>query len=488
MYIRTGIVLILSLYITRLVLKQLGEFDYGIYSLIGSVVVLFTFINSSITQAIQRFLTIEIGKNNIENATKVFSTSILIQVCLGIIFIFLCETVGLYLILNVLNVGNRTFAALWVFQFSILAFLINIFKVPLEATVIAYEKLSFYAVVSVVEAVFKLIICFLLLYFHDKLIAYSGLLVLVSAFSLFIYYIYCKRNFELCKFKLSYDKTLFKQMLFFSGWSMSGSVTNIGTQSLFGVMLNFFYGVLLNTALGIANQINAALSQFISNFQTSFRPQIIKAFAQDDIIYFKKLVCSTSKISFLLALIPSTILIFNMPFILQIWLGEYPDYTVTFCRFIVICALFDALTGPYYCSLTASGKIKFYQIYISISFIIDIVISWLIMNLHIDPIYILLPRLITRGIINMIIGLYFMNKTFGFNIKKYLTTIIKPLIIFTSLLYTVESILISYIDGWELIIISTLGMILLMILFSSYLLSKAEKLQIKSILYKLLRR
>lgn len=488
MYIRTGIVLILSLYITRLILDQLGEFDYGIYSLIGSVVVLFTFINSSISQAIQRFLTIEIGKNDIENASSVFSTSLLIQICLSLIFLLSCEIIGPYLIIHVLNVGSRVTAAIWVFQFSILAFILNVLKVPFEATVIAYEKLSFYAIVSVLETIFKLIICFILVYFNDRLIAYSWLLVIVSLVSFLTYLIYCKINFKLCRFKLTWNKNMFKQMLSFSGWSMSGSVTNVATQSLFGIMLNFFYGVLLNTALGIANQINAALSQFISNFQTSFRPQIIKAYSQDEYTYFKKLIFSTSKFSYLLALIPGTILIFNMPFILQFWLGEYPEYTITFCRLIVICAMFDALTGAYYCSLTASGKIKYYQIWLSISFIVDILISWAIMSMLVSPIFILLPRIATRGIINMGIGLYFMKKTFEFDIKSYLISVIGPLLLFTIFLSSFEYILSIYYEGWKLIGMTTVCVVTLMILFSFYLLSKGEKKQLKSILNNLIKR
>lgn len=488
MYIRTAVVLILSLYITRLILNELGEFDYGIYSLIGSVVVLFTFINSSITQAVQRFLTIELGKNDSNQATKVFSTSVIIQVCFGFIFFLLCETIGLYLILDVLNVGNRGGAAFWVFQFSILVFLLNVLRVPYEATVIAHERLSFYAIVSVFETIFKLIICFLLIYFSDRLIAYSGLLVIVSSFTFLAYYVYCKHNFELCRFRLLWDQNLFKQMLSFSGWSMSGSITNVGTQSLFGVMLNFFYGVMLNTALGISNQINAALSQFISNFQTSFRPQIIKAYGQNDIVYFKKLISSTSKFSYLLALIPSTILIYNMPIILKLWLGQYPEYTVAFSRIIVICTLFDALTGSYYCALTANGKIKLYQIAISFSFMLDIILSWIIMLIHVNPTFILIPRIVTRGIINMIIGLYFMNKNFEFDFKNYLKTVIKPLVIFTVILSLSQFLLTIYFDSWILLIASIIDLIILMILFSPTILSKSEKDHLKILLKTLLTR
>lgn len=479
--------MLLSLYITRLVLDELGEIDYGIYSLIGSVVVLFTFINSAITQAIQRFLTFEIGKNNNTEANVVFSTSLIIQILLSLGFLILCETIGLYVIANILNVGDRIYSTFWCFQFAICTFIFGVIRVPFEAIIISHEKLSFYAIVNIFEVILKLIICLALVLFSDRLIAYSALLSGISFISLLIYCYYCKKYFPQYSFKLCWNRDLIKKMIYFSGWSVSGSVTNVATQSLFGVMLNFFYGVILNASFGIANQVNAAMNQFISNFQTSFKPQIIKAYSLNEIDYFQKLISSSSKFSCLLASVPILILIVNAPFILKLWLSEVPEYTVVFCRIILICALFDSLTGAYYIALTATGKIKYYQICISISFLIDILMCWLLMKSNIAPVYILMPRILTRGVLNLCIGLYFMHKKFNFNIGNYLKNVLIPISLLLVMLTISGIFLTYYFFDWKLLIVSGTSVIIIMAASSFLILSQGEKKLLNCIITKSLK-
>lgn len=480
MYCRTFIVLVVSLYITRVILKELGETDYGVYNLVGSIVVLFSFLNTSLTQAIQRFITIEVGKNDIYKINTIFNISFLVQIFVAFLVFFLCESVGLFVVNNYIQVGNRINAANWVFQFSVITTLVSILRIPFEALVVANEKMSFYALVSIIEVFLKLLICFFLaLGSGDKLILYSFLLAGVSLISFAIYIVYCKMHFVYSKIKKTWDAKLIKQILSFSGWSLLGSVSNLATMSAFTFLINVYYGVLANAALGIANQVYAAVNQFIGNFQSSFRPQIIKSYAANEFDYFMKLIFSTSKLSYLLILMPVVVLIFNMPLVLTVWLGNVPKYTVEFCQLILVCSLFDGLTGSYYCAITATGKIRKYQIALSCSFLLDLVLSISLMSIGIQPEKVLYSRIATRGVLNMLIGLFFMEKLINFQIKGYVVKVVLPITLLTLVLACSGEVFKYYFTGWNLLLLSIASCLVLMIIVCNFILSQSEKNNIK---------
>ena len=280
------------------------------------------------------------------------------------------------------------------------------------------------------------------------------------------------RNFS--KIKKTWDAKIIKQILSFSGWSLLGSVSNLATISAFTFLINVYYGVLANAALGIANQVYAAVNQFIGNFQSSFRPQIIKSYAANEIDYFMKLIFSTSKLSYLLILIPVVVLIFNMPLVLTVWLGNVPKYTVEFCQLILVCSLFDGLTGSYFCAITATGKIKQYQIALSCSFILDLVLSVTLMSLGIAPEKVLYSRIATRGVLNMLIGLFFMKKLIDFQVKGYVVTVVVPITLLTLVIACSSEIFESYFSEWNLLFISLVSCLVMLFVACNFILSMRE--------------
>lgn len=444
LYFRTGIIMLISLYLSRVILEILGVEDYGIYNVVGSIVVLFSFLNNAMTQASQRFISFEIGKNDNGIARKIFNTALSSQLIFILIVFFLTESVGLWFLNEKLNIPQeRVDAAFWVFQLSFLTFCINMIMVPYTALVVAYEKMSFFAYVSLFDAGLKLLLIHILrISPYDKLISYSFLVLFISIIVAIVNVLYCIKNFSICKIEFSWDKYLFKKMFSFSSWSLCGGISNIATQKGIIFLLNIFWGVTINAAMGICSQVSAAMNSFIGGFQTSFRPQLIKSYAQNDIKRFYSLISNTSKISFMLAFIPAIFLIINMPIVLELWLGDIPEYTISFCQLILACSIIDSLTGPYFVSIMATGEIKNYQIMISLSYLLDLLTSFFLIKLMISPHYIFYSRLATRGILNMFIGLYYMKKLFMFNLRKYFFSVLVP--IFIILIITIPSSLYIY--------------------------------------------
>ncbi|MDD2496159.1 MAG: lipopolysaccharide biosynthesis protein [Tissierellia bacterium] len=456
LYFRTAVVMLISLYISRVVLDVLGVVDYGIYNVVGSIVVLFSFLNSAMTQASQRFITFELGKKEKAQLQKVFSMCLNTQAIIVIAIILLAETLGLWFLNNRLNIPpDRLIAANWVYQFSILTFCINVLRVPYEGTVIAFERMSFFAYASIFDAILKLLGVYLLkVILFDKLIAYSAIVFFISTLMFFAYKIYCNKKFKSSHYKFDWDITLFKKLLTYSSWSMFGSFSNVATQSGFIFLINIFYGVVANAAMGIANQVNRAMSSIVSGFQTSSRPQIVKAYSQGEYDRFFDLITRTSKFSFSLIFIPALILIVNMPLILSIWLKEVPEYAVSFSQLLIISVMFDATSGPYNIAIMSSERIRSYQLTISTVFLLDLLISYFLIRIGVIPSYILISRIFTRGVINLIVGLFYLNHLYKFNVNKYLKTVLLPIGKVVLSLVPIIIYLNKYYFGWELFIYS----------------------------------
>lgn len=452
LYCRTAIVMVVSLIVTRYLLKILGEEDYGAYNVVAGIVILFTFLNASMTQAIQRFLTVSLGKDDNNEFRRVFSMSIITQFMMIIGLIVLSEAIGVWFLNCKLKIDpERLAAANWVFQLSILTFSINFFRTPYESSVIAYEKMSFFAYASIVDAVLKLAIVFILSISPvDKLVSYAVLLLIESLLMFLVYRFYCRYKFGNCRFKYQMDRKLMVELLSFSGWSICGSTTSILTQNGVLFLLNYYVSLVANAAMGVANQVGTAVNTFIASFQTSFRPQIVKAYAQNDSAYLNSLIIRTSKISFIMVFIPTILIIINAPLILQVWLTEVPDYTVSFCRLLLVCCIIDAVTGPYNCAVMATGEIRNYQLAISVSFVLDFVLCWIFLRGGMSAHYILIFRILTRGILNMCFGLYFMQKQIMFNIKDYVVAVLKPITVFLVLFSPLIVADVVYFKGWSL--------------------------------------
>lgn len=362
LYFRMLVTMAVSLYTSRVVLNILGVEDFGIYNVVGGIVAMFGFINGSMTSATQRYLTFELGQNNRAQLTKVFSTSLSIHGIISFLIIVLAETVGLWFLWNKMQIpADRMNAAFWVFQCSVAASVIMIMSVPYNAAIIAHERMSAFAYISIIEVSLRLLIVCFLRYFHtDKLILYAALIVIVQFLIRLCYSWYCNRHFNETKYRWSWDKGLFKEMTGFASWNMFGSLAAITFTQGLNLLLNMFFGPVVNAARGIAVQAQTAIGQFSSNFQTALNPQITKSYATGDMEYMHGLIFRSAKFSFFLLLLSLPVLI-ETKAILTLWLKIVPDHTVVFLRIMLCTTWVYAVSNPLITAASATGKIKLYQ-------------------------------------------------------------------------------------------------------------------------------
>lgn len=434
LYFRLFITLGVSLFTSRIVLGTLGIIDYGIYNLVGGIVVLFSFLNNAMSSATQRFLTFEIGKNDLFQLKKVFSASLNVHISLAFIVFILAETIGLWLINSKINIPiDRIETANFVYQITIITFLISIIQVPYNAIIIAHEKMTFYAYISILEVTFKLLLVILLQYLpYDKLKIYAILICTVSIIIFFFYKIYCNKKFVSSKYIIILDFSLYKRLISFSSWSIFGSLANVGKTQLINILLNIFYGVRINAAMGLTNQINTALFSFVSNFQTAFNPQIVKLYASDERKYMEKLIIQTSKYSYYLTLLLALPLLLNTEYILKIWLKIIPEFTVQFCQLTIIAMLIETISGPLWMSVNATGKIKLYQLVISSVIILNVPLSYLILKMEYMPYYVLWVNIFI-SILALITRVILLKYLIGFPAWVFIKEVILNLLLVTGL-------------------------------------------------------
>lgn len=456
LYARTIIVMLVSLYVSRVLLEKLGVSDFGVYSVVGSIVILFSFIDNALTLASQRFLAVSLGEGDMGKMTRVFNTAISIQLIMVATAIILLETAGVWFLNNRLSFPEgRLEAANWAYQFSIMTFCLNFLRAPYAASVVAYERLDFFAYASIVDALLKLGIVLAIGFSEaDKLILYAGLLSLESFTMLIVYKIFCNRAFTTCRYNRILDRAIFSKMFAFSGWTLFGGFANVATQNGFLFLLNMFWGVVANAAMGIANQVLTALTTFVASFQTSFQPQIVKSYAQGEISRVSSLINSTSKFSFALMFLPATLLIINIDLGLEIWLGNVPEYANRFCQLLVSCCIIDAITGPFNAAIMATGKISKYQIAIGISFAIDLVMSYILCRTGIPPYLILISRIMTRGVLNGFIGMYFIKTLIGHDVKTYVKRTLLPILSLMAIMIPIAYIVYVNFEGFPLLFVS----------------------------------
>lgn len=357
------LMMLVTLYTSRVVLEVLGAEDFGIYNVVGGVVVLFGFLNSAMSSATQRFLSFELGRKDFVQLKKVFSVSVTIHVLIALLIFIFAETVGLWFLNTQLTIPDeRMNAANWVYQFSILAFMVNVISVPYNAAIISHERMNVYAYISIVEVILKLVIVFALQWFGlDKLKLYAILVFTVSIIIRAMYQIYCKRKFEECLYRFEWDRTLFITMFGFAGWNVIGNFAYVFRNQGSNILLNMFFGPTVNAARAVAYQLDAAVEQFVNNFQTAMNPQIIKSYASKDYDYSMKLIYSGSKYTYFLMLLLSLPIILQAEFILSLWLKEVPQYTVLFVQIVLINGLIDSVSKSLKTIVKASGKVSVYM-------------------------------------------------------------------------------------------------------------------------------
>lgn len=338
------LVMLVSLYTSRVILAKLGVEDYGIYNVVGGIVAMFSFLNSSMATSTQRYLTYALGKNDNELLKNVFAISLNIHIVIAIFIIILAETFGLWMLNTHLVIPpDRLMAANWVFQLSILTFSINIIQVPYNASIIAHERMNVYAYISIIEVVLKLIIVYILsLTTFDRLIFYAILVFLVQLVVRVIYQAYCRCRFVECHLRFYWDKQLYKEMFGFAGWNMFGSVAWLMRGQGLDIVLNLFFGPIVNAARGITNQVSGAVMSFISNFQVALNPQITKKYAQGEIEQMESLAYNGIKFSLLLLFIIAFPLCLNIDYVLGLWLKDVPRYTSIFIILVIIDSIVNS--------------------------------------------------------------------------------------------------------------------------------------------------
>lgn len=365
LYMRTLLVLVVSLFTSRIVLNQLGVNDYGIYNVVGGIVAMFSLLSGSLSSAISRFITFELGKRNNDNLKGVFRTSVTIQAGMSVIVFILLESIGVWFLNEKMNIApDRIYAANWVLQCSILAFIMGLISVPYNAVIIAHEHMSAFAYISIVETLLKLGIVYLLsVSLADKLISYAILLVIVSIIIRLIYGIYCNIYFEECrKFKFGHDFSFLKQMGSFAGWNFLGAGSYLLMTQGVNILMNLFFNVSVNAARGIATQVDNAVMGFVTSFTTAINPQITKSYASGDKGYMFQLICYGAKYSFFLVLIFAVPILFETENILKLWLKIVPGLSADFLRMTLSISLFSVLSNTLVTSMLATGDIKKYQI------------------------------------------------------------------------------------------------------------------------------
>lgn len=491
LYIRMIVVMLITFFTTRILLSTLGIEDFGIYNVVCGFVTMFSFLNTSMANGVQRFYSFAIGKNDPQSISKIFTLAAIIQLIIAIIIIVIVETVGIWYLYNKMNISaNRVFAAFWVFQNALLSLFFVILTVPYNGAVMAYEKMNFYAIVSIIDAILKLVIVFILPYCGiDKLICYGLLISVISILDFLFNFFYCKRHFPQIKFVRHIDRDLLPSMISFSGWNIFGSLAHMGKIQGVNLVLNAFWGTVVNTAFGISAQISNAVSSLTAGFVTALRPQMIKSFAAGDLDYTMKLLYSASKLTFFLVLIIAVPIFEEISSILDFWLGvgKYPDMTIVFCKLTILTVLFDSFATPLSIIVHASGKMRTFQIVCSLVIISVVPLSYIVAKLWNDAAIVISIGLFTT-ILAQLVRLLLIKNIIKFSILSYCvkvfipTTIVFLLSCIAALL--VNRISIENLEFWGVLMKIGLNVIVCFIVIYIIGLSKTEKNLVKSFIKK----
>lgn len=387
LYFRMLLTMAVSLYTSRVVLNTLGVEDYGIYNVVGGVVAMFTVLSGSLSSAISRFITFELGRNDLKKLKKIFSSAITIQIGLALIVIILAETVGFWFLNEKMVIPmERMNAANWVYQFTILTFAVQLISVPYNASIIAHEKMSAFAYISILEVIGKLIVAFSIAITPiDRLVYYGLLLMFIAVAICLIYGIYCRSNFEECTYLFVYDKSLLKQMFAFAGWNFIGSSSAVLRDQGGNIVINMFCGPAVNAARGIAIQVSNAIQGFVTNFMTALNPQITKSYASGNFDYMMTLIFQGARLSYYILLLLSLPVILNAEYILSIWLGIVPEYTVRFVQLVLVFAMSESLANPLITAMLATGNIRNYQLVVGGLQLLNLPFSYLFLRLGYSP-------------------------------------------------------------------------------------------------------
>ncbi len=459
LYFRMLLTLAVGLYAARIVLQTLGASDYGLYNVVGGIVTLFTFISGTLASGTQRFLSFALGEDNIEKMKTVFSTASYLHAFFALIIFVVSEIVSLYLLYFQMQIPEgRMQAAFWVFQFSTIAAMVAVVQVPYMSSLIAHEKMDIYAWVSIYDVVMKLLIVFLIQVVEfDKLILYAFLFFLVHLSTAVIYMLYCRNKYEECRMFGGFNKETFREIASFSGWNIFGC----GAVALQGqgvnILLNMFFGTVVNAARGIAFQVNGIILQFVNNFQTAVNPQIVKLYASGQKEQMIRLVLNNSKMAAYLFLLIAIPLFIELEFVLGLWLGEYPYYTPAFLRIIIFQSLVQTITRPVVMAIHAVGKMKWVNLTSGTALLLILPVSYIMLRMGTSPVTVFMVNLIP-WFVELFFELYWLKRYidfpfWGFYRKVY--AVVFPLsILMFSIPFGIKQFV--KLSGWQSLIVTCL--------------------------------
>lgn len=467
--IRMGLMTVVKLYTVKVVMDALGNVDYGIFNTVAGVVLTFSFINDTMSTACQRFLAIGMGKNDYVQVRNTFSLCIMVFLAIALVVALLCETGGLVLLHNKIQLDGRSMStAHTVFQLAIISFIFTIIKTPYHGMVIMKEKMNVYTYISIIEVLGNLGTAVLIAHSDkDRLIIYSLLMMLVNAMVSLTYVTYCNVRYKECRFKYYWNWTEFKEILYFVTWNMFGSLAISLKSYGLNVLINIFFGNIVVSARTLAFKVYGILLEFSGNITTAVRPQIIKSYSAGDKEGMFKLIFQGSKFSYYLFLIVSLPLFLEMPFVLNLWIDDVPEYTVLFTRLCIINGLFDVLVTPLAVSMQAYGKIRTYQLVCSFFIMSVIPISYIFLKLGFPPQTVFYVSIIICALA-IVLRVLFINHYIGLPVGGYFWRVMIPMVMVTAISAVIPAILEMTIDNTILRFFTVCATAVIMICISAY--------------------
>lgn len=424
LYLRMFLVMAVGLFTSRVVLQTLGAEDYGLYSVVGGIVTMFTFLNTSLGAATSRYITIELGRNNMVRLRQVFNAALLTHLLLGVLIVIFSETVGLWFFYNKMVIPeSRLNAAFWVYQISIVSCFVSLTQVPYNAVIIAHENMKIYSYVSIVDVVLKLAVVYLLVISPvDKLICYAILQFTCSFGILLFYRIYCKKRYQECQLLVCRDKELYRGMFSFTGSNLIGSLSVMAQGQGLNLLLNMFFGPVVNAARAVAYTVQGAITQFGDNFLTAVRPQIIKQYAVGNFHEMFKLVYFSSNFSFYLLWLLILPISLEADYVLTLWLGEYPEHTVSFLNLIFVLCLIQSLKTPRMTVLHATGEIFLANMTIGLLLCAAFPLAYLFLKMGFAPESVFWAANLTM-LLSELLGTIILRKYIKFDVFHYLLNV-----------------------------------------------------------------
>lgn len=429
MYLRMGVTMLVGLYVSRIVLQQLGVEGYGLYNVIGGIIAMFSFINGSMVNVSTRFITVYLAKNDTKMLNNIFSMSFLIHFSIGVVILLLGETIGLWYLNNKLVIPEgREFAAYWLYQLSIISCILSILYVPYNGLIVAHERMKAFAYISVMDSMLKLLIAIMIAYSpFDKLIFYGTLLAGISFLDIIIYFVYCRKNFKESILVFYWNKAIFKRMLEFAGWALIGNFSYLFYSQGINLMLNAFCGPAVNAARGVAVQVEGVIRRFAGNVQVAINPQIIKSYTSNELERMYALIFTSSRICFYLLYIISLPIMIEADFILNLWLGTVPNHTVNFVRLILCISILDALINPMFTANLACGKLKIYHMSLSILMYAFMFVTYFSIRQTLLPESVFVTLLIAT-ILGVVLRIFILEKQIGLSKLTYIHKVLLPII------------------------------------------------------------